>query len=226
MPPYIDTRRPGGMRHPECLAASSIVTGHQQPDPRVGRPGRESNIPVSARSQGESVIVPRGLRAPSARRGARLRNPLALVRRVAQFRFGGTPFLATRHRCLLSRAEHAQSLPVRPKEHQPRVPAQTRRAGYRADTNLEACGLGRSHRLLQTVSDRRLEGIVESPCLALPMGVRSDNGVWRPKTSKSLSQWSRIEEVRTAPAVMGKSMSFLTVSPCRRHERYSAVASS
>jgi hypothetical protein len=72
-----------------------MVTGHQQPDPRVGRPGRESN-PVcslsqgepdiesqgaarersrwpemgcySGTSQGESVIVRRGLRAPSARR--------------------------------------------------------------------------------------------------------------------------------------------------------------
>ena len=30
-------------RDPECRAASSMVTGHQQPDPRVGRPGRESD---------------------------------------------------------------------------------------------------------------------------------------------------------------------------------------
>jgi len=76
--------------------------------------------------------------------------------------------------CLLSRAKHAQSLPVRPKDVQPPVPAQTRRAGYGADNYLEAFGLGRSDRLLQTVSDCRLEGIVESPCVALLMDVRSE----------------------------------------------------
>jgi hypothetical protein len=45
--------------YPECRAAVSMVTGHQQPDPRVGRPGRESN-PMSPRSQGGSDIQSQG----------------------------------------------------------------------------------------------------------------------------------------------------------------------
>jgi hypothetical protein len=36
-----------------------MVTGHQQPDPRAGRPGRESN-PVSTRSQWSAVIQTQG----------------------------------------------------------------------------------------------------------------------------------------------------------------------
>jgi len=81
---------------PQCRAAVSIVTGHQQPYPRVRRPGWESN-PVRTPSQKDAVIptqgasenrlrnrdidwypvssqkdavVRRGLRAPSARQSA------------------------------------------------------------------------------------------------------------------------------------------------------------
>jgi len=36
-----------------------MVTGHQQPDPRVGRPGRESN-PVHSRSQSKADIQSQG----------------------------------------------------------------------------------------------------------------------------------------------------------------------
>jgi hypothetical protein len=45
--------------HPECRAAFPMVTGHQQPDPRVGRPGRESN-PVQSRSQWDAAIQTQG----------------------------------------------------------------------------------------------------------------------------------------------------------------------
>ena len=81
---------------PQGRAAVSMVTSHQQPNPRVGRPSRESN-PVHGLSQGPADIqsqgaieerslntanplvfcsqsgtgniVRRGLRAPSARQG-------------------------------------------------------------------------------------------------------------------------------------------------------------
>jgi len=81
---------------PQGRAAVSMVTSHQQPNPRVGRPSRESN-PVHGVSQGPADIqsqgaieerslntanplvfcsqsgtgniVRRGLRAPSARQG-------------------------------------------------------------------------------------------------------------------------------------------------------------
>jgi hypothetical protein len=65
----------------------------------------------------------------------------------------------------------------------------------------------------------------EKSVRALAMDLRSKEA-WRPRTSKSLSQWSRVEEVRMAMAAMRQSISLLTVSPCRRHERYSAAASS
>jgi len=56
--------------HPECRAAVAMVTGHQQPDPRAGRPGRESN-PVLVLSQGTADVQSRGAteeRSPGTRR--------------------------------------------------------------------------------------------------------------------------------------------------------------
>jgi hypothetical protein len=44
---------------PECRAAVAMVTGQQQPDPRVGRPGRESN-PVLVVSQGTADVQSQG----------------------------------------------------------------------------------------------------------------------------------------------------------------------
>ena len=44
---------------PVCRAAISMVTGHEQRDPRAGRPGRESN-PVHLRSQGRADIQSQG----------------------------------------------------------------------------------------------------------------------------------------------------------------------
>jgi hypothetical protein len=45
--------------YPECRAAVAMVTGHQQPDPRVGRPGRELN-PVLVLSQGTADVQSQG----------------------------------------------------------------------------------------------------------------------------------------------------------------------
>jgi hypothetical protein len=47
-----------------------MVTGHQQPDPRVGRPGRELN-PVFVLSQGTADVQSQGAveeRSPNSRR--------------------------------------------------------------------------------------------------------------------------------------------------------------
>jgi hypothetical protein len=44
---------------PECRAAVAMVTGHQQPDPRVGRPGRESN-PMLVLGQGTADVQSQG----------------------------------------------------------------------------------------------------------------------------------------------------------------------
>jgi hypothetical protein len=45
--------------HPRSRTALSMVTSHQQPAPRVGRPGRESN-PGIPRSQSRSVVQTQG----------------------------------------------------------------------------------------------------------------------------------------------------------------------
>jgi hypothetical protein len=45
--------------YPEGRAAAAMVTGHQQPDLRVGRPGRESN-PVLVLSQGTADVQSQG----------------------------------------------------------------------------------------------------------------------------------------------------------------------
>jgi hypothetical protein len=58
---------------PECRAGLSMVTGHQQPDPRAGRPGRGSN-PVSPRSHRCHPVVS----------GAQSSRPRALPRNGRQ----------------------------------------------------------------------------------------------------------------------------------------------
>ena len=103
--------RPHG-GYPECRAAVSMVTGHQQSDSRVGRRGRESRCtlvvkerqtssPRTLRMNGRSPggrlvfcelsrrgsIVRRGLRAPSPRHGLFTCDPYARRRRCAETRF-------------------------------------------------------------------------------------------------------------------------------------------
>ena len=75
--------------------------------------------------------------------------------------------------CLLSRTEHAQSVGAA-QGSSISGPHSNAKGWISGGHLLEASRLGRSDRLLQTVSDRRLEGIVESPCVALPMDVRSE----------------------------------------------------
>ena len=63
-------RRADAYPCPECRAAVAMVTGHQQSDPRVGRPGRESN-PMLVLSQGTADVQSQGAmeeRSPGTRR--------------------------------------------------------------------------------------------------------------------------------------------------------------
>ena len=62
------------MDDPECRAALSMVTSHQQPDPRVGHPGRESN-PVQPRSQWSAAIQTQGA---TGERSPEIRMPLVI----------------------------------------------------------------------------------------------------------------------------------------------------
>jgi len=52
-------RRLGARLIPPSRTAESMVTNHQQPDSRVGRPGRESN-PVHSFSRNEAVVQTQG----------------------------------------------------------------------------------------------------------------------------------------------------------------------
>jgi hypothetical protein len=70
--PHSSCRLGGAADYPECRAAVAMVTGHQQPDPRVGRPGRESN-PVISLSRNESDIQSQGaVKERSPKGGSRL----------------------------------------------------------------------------------------------------------------------------------------------------------